>query len=525
MLKCYRNFKIMRPNVSRYIGGVSCAGLLALTFMLINPSTRLEANAIEKSQGIETQKIAASEVNISFTPPSGEASLTPIAETGTKTQMSVLANVDVVSSGGYSVYIGSSQTHLAGRRTGQTIPGVGNPAGFDDLPVNTWGYYTGEGSAIPENAQYQSLSQGQGTIIYQNEGPRIRNEQKQFVLGFAINVPSNIPADTYENQVTLSVVSSPYQLMLSEIDDMQEMTTAICENTPILTDDSSNISLASKQLRDVRDGKYYWVTKLKDGNCWMTQNLDLDLSYDVVTETGKAVLPLLKETSDVESLPNGTWDPQADDPEGLFAPTATSVNENTILANSAGMRSWSLGDYRITDPGGTGSCGDGRASLAECTQYFTMMATPTKPFENPTSAEAMNAHYLVGNYYQWGAAVAGAGNNTSSGEAPSSICPKGWRLPAGGTSMTDSFAGLQAAGNLGADVNNWTSAPYYFVRGGIVFQSSDSLRHAGHSHYSWSSTAVSDTRAYDIVLYATNGTNVSEANNRMFGNSVRCLAR
>ena len=50
--------------------------------------------------------------------------------------------------------------------------------------------------------------------------------------------------------------------------------------------------------------------------------------------------------------------------------------------------------------------------------------------------------------------------------------------------MTDSFAGLQAAGNLGADVNNWTSAPYYFVRGGIVFQSSDSLRHAGHSHYS-----------------------------------------
>ena len=51
----------------------------------------------------------------------------------------------------------------------------------------------------------------------------------------------------------------------------------------------------------------------------MTQNLDLDLSYDVVTETGKAVLPLLKETSDVESLPNGTWDPQADDPEGLFA--------------------------------------------------------------------------------------------------------------------------------------------------------------------------------------------------------------
>lgn len=32
----------------------------------------------------------------------------------------------------------------------------------------------------------------------------------------------------------------------------------------------------SKQLIDTRDSKTYWVTKLADGNCWMTQNLDYD---------------------------------------------------------------------------------------------------------------------------------------------------------------------------------------------------------------------------------------------------------
>ena len=53
---------------------------------------------------------------------------------------------------------------------------------------------------------------------------------------------------------------------------MQEMTSSICENSP---------QLATKQLRDIRDGKYYWVTKLADGNCWMTQNLDLDLNYSL----------------------------------------------------------------------------------------------------------------------------------------------------------------------------------------------------------------------------------------------------
>ncbi len=32
----------------------------------------------------------------------------------------------------------------------------------------------------------------------------------------------------------------------------------------------------AKQLKDTRDNKTYWTTKLNDGNCWMTQNLDYD---------------------------------------------------------------------------------------------------------------------------------------------------------------------------------------------------------------------------------------------------------
>ena len=47
---------------------------------------------------------------------------------------------------------------------------------------------------------------------------------------------------------------------------MQEMTSTIC------ADAAEN---DTAQLTDTRDGKKYWVTKLADGNCWMTQNLDL----------------------------------------------------------------------------------------------------------------------------------------------------------------------------------------------------------------------------------------------------------
>ena len=50
---------------------------------------------------------------------------------------------------------------------------------------------------------------------------------------------------------------------------MQEMTSEVCASTA---------TGVSAQLKDVRDNKYYWVTKLADGKCWMTQNLDLDLN-------------------------------------------------------------------------------------------------------------------------------------------------------------------------------------------------------------------------------------------------------
>ncbi len=51
---------------------------------------------------------------------------------------------------------------------------------------------------------------------------------------------------------------------LSDITTMQEVTTAICSATP---------EGAEVKLKDTRDSKTYSVTRLKDGNCWMTQNL------------------------------------------------------------------------------------------------------------------------------------------------------------------------------------------------------------------------------------------------------------
>ena len=123
------------------------------------------------------------------------------------------------------------------------------------------------------------------------------------------------------------------------------------------------------QMVDSRDGKMYWVGKLPDGNCWMTQNLDLDLS------TSKTLTP-----ADTNIPKN--WTP------------STSTTTSISGYNSDTGKSYNPGD-----------------------KYYEGSYSAS----NPTTM-----HYHVGNYYQWSAATAGY---TGFGRSTRSICPKGWTLP------------------------------------------------------------------------------------------------
>ena len=123
----------------------------------------------------------------------------------------------------------------------------------------------------------------------------------------------------------------------------------------------------TKRLIDKRDGKYYWVAKLADGNCWMTQNLDLDLS------TGTTLTP------DNTNIPSN-WPP------------------STSTTTGSSFSGYSTDTGKSHDPGNV---------------YY----------ENTSGTDQ---HYHVGNYYQWSAATAGY---TGTSQSTQSICPKGWTLP------------------------------------------------------------------------------------------------
>ena len=62
----------------------------------------------------------------------------------------------------------------------------------------------------------------------------------------------------------MSVMSSPLEITnVLGIETMQEMTSAVCVYDPA---PRKTVDVPSAQLKDARDGKYYWVSKLADGS-------------------------------------------------------------------------------------------------------------------------------------------------------------------------------------------------------------------------------------------------------------------
>ena len=264
-------------------GIASCVGLLALGLLAANPIAGNAVYAFDSAPddggtgnaGSNTDSSTiTSSVNIAFTPESGSASLTPISADGASARYSIKATVGVENSGGYTVYLGSNKSELTGKNTGATINGVTSSSAYEELPLNSWGYNAIEGetagttfSKVPTN--------NRGDVIASNNSTNIKEDSKTFTLSFAAHIGNDKPADTYENEITLSVVSSPLEVTnafgVRYMQDFVAGANGTCSEVEVGT---------TAQLIDKRDGKYYWVAKLVDNNCWMVQNLDLDLGTE-----------------------------------------------------------------------------------------------------------------------------------------------------------------------------------------------------------------------------------------------------
>ncbi|MBR2543292.1 hypothetical protein IKF03_01680, partial [Candidatus Saccharibacteria bacterium] len=312
---------------------------------------------------------------------------------------------------------------------------------------------------------------------------------------------------------------------------LQDMTPEICNMTEVLDEPGQT------QLLDIRDNKVYWATKLQDGHCWMTQNLDLNLS----TSTA-----LTNQDTDLNTV--ASWTPMRSTINAVTnASTSGSItgwnnDYNTPYSVDAGDYYWknlpfyasSICNQTIGGEPHQGCNYLVKTNNASWATYFSI----TPYADNGT-------HGHVGNYYNFSAAV--ASNSTTSytastfanpaNNSPNSICPKGWRLPtitsaapdytqAGSKDEFSRLAYLYGnyTGNTSISNEGIEKAPLYYPRSGFVHSSI--LYGAGHSGHGWSSTVSTSTGAYDLgFVSGIVGPQGVGTDHRMYGFPVRCVAR
>lgn len=414
------------------LGYVAVGGLLLLGLgMLCPPTLGQSAQAEEISADLvaKTTVNLASMISVALSS-SVEIDIVPKSTGAIGVGVADL-KVATNNTTGYSVYLSTvDQTNSLNPMSGQQYDGdttkyaikaLSNTVTMQDYlndkaNMNTWGYALTKESA---NAQttYKGVQNVGGDVIYSTRGTTSNDSYK---LNIAVAVDASLPAGGYRNGIVVSAVANPIEVRgFQKIYYMQEMTASICESAS---------EHETGQLVDIRDNEIYFVAKLKDGKCWMTQNLALNLDKNVT---------LTPENTNITT----DWTP-------TYSTNEVPV-EGVAIANNGNLYSWSWGKTVLGYPRQSVSCGKYGKSLSaktsdnlgETCNYFVDVSRDgwVPGFEATGSTyqtytavnqatKTYDAHYLVGNYYQYSAATAGVAV-ASGANASSSICPKGWRLP------------------------------------------------------------------------------------------------
>ena len=313
----------------------------------------------------------------------------------------------------------------------------------------------------------------------------------------AAKASSAQPSGTYTNTINFIAISKPIPKTIEDIAYMQTFGELLPTDLQSVKD--SMVLNQDYILKDSRDEKEYYVTRLEDGNVWMTQNLDLDLD---------PTNPLTSDSTDLidDSLSGAYVDGYSYDVDtGIitWAPERKTISFQNITATG-----W--------------------------------INSSSEPYSANKTDSIKTGHASLGNHYNWTAAI--ASNNSSSlkrdtlsdisKNPKNSICPKGWRLPtvsnedANMPGSTNEFARLNFIYNndqINTDAG-LINAPIYLVRGGNISISNEGTLTMGYGFY-WYSTAKDSVDAYFLRFQANSVSIANYGINRKQGVSVRCLAR
>ena len=402
-------------------------------------------------------------------------------------------------------------THANGTNIFSSIATNADLSSLDNSEdTNIWGYSYKDNTVVsPTWSNYNGLSSSNSATLLDANTNNTGTGIDSIDFKIAAKAASTQASGTYTGVINFTAVTKLTPMNLAEsyfaagktrhngYYAMQDMTSEICNNTEVIGEGSQT------ELIDLRDNKVYWATKLADGHCWMTQNLDLDLDSNRTythwdTDLGWTVMD-----------ENATWKPDR------------STIAFTIGSTISGWQSSNTEPYSA-NPGDV---------------YFYTSNSDVNDIQYNSLQECVNAghndcmHYHVGNYYNWSAVA--ASSNTSgiaSGYILNSVCPKSWRLPIGTSrefgNLFKSYAIIQVNSLESYSTNGLNiirSAPLYFIRANSVRDDSLVLP-AGRSALYWTRDSLNNENARSMTFYIS-AIYPLDTNGRDRGGTVRCLAR
>lgn len=438
-----------------------------------------------------------------------------------------------------------------------------------EFTSNTWGYYVGD-EEVNDTTIYKAVPTTTTEVFATDSSGSIES----YNVAFGAKVDPTLPAGVYSNSVLVSVVANPIAVTLDNLTYMQEMQPSICEATP---------EGSTKQLIDSRDNQKYWVAKLKDGRCWMVQNLGLKIPAEGLSA---------KDTNvdvDWKTTPDGSGWETVENTHGVrpthspyitymnngttyYPPSATETTMPNKVSNTMKLTtySWNFGKLVLIAPNNIinqSTTGDvaqfvdkGLVNVSDETKFQPGFEAQNGTWTYPDGTKVENTliainctrwennlclsgtydeHYLAGTYYQWNTATAGTGGNTQpSTIASGDICPKGWNLPAQSDSGGGRFSygtllskyGVNKAPNgIGSDNKEYTITenPLYFARSGMIDLNSGAMYSIGNRAVYWSATRTSAANSNMAAFYLSiNAEEVytNDANTTLYiGRLVRCV--
>ncbi len=517
---------------SRYISiaPIACAlTLLVGVGFLLNPTTKAqEVYAAEDEEKCKTTAdeygVCAMELGIFMNSTDSAFNELPATELSTDSvvhrdySFSIRA---VDTKDGYDLYAGVVNTgsfgnslvnadypteeHMIKALSGENIA-------YSSIGNNEWGYALTSTNQNAEELSYNALpvatitTEGDNTTLtngkllvhgedtgYDPSQPvgEDKHTDQDYKLYFAAKASPESPSGHYRTQVMLSLIANPKNITSSMQDFAKR---GLCESLE-----------GPKRLKDSRDDKLYWVSKVTDNGvsqCIMTQNLDLDIPADGL----KAI------DTDIER----DWGSSlsVEDQTYFGRPAVATVNGTDWSFTSSDVdvvQSYDPGEYIINQAttSWSGKCSSSKDPKT-CERYTAITADTSKE----------DLHYAVGNYYSYDAATAGTGGKTDPDkQAPGSICPKGWKLF--DNDDTKSFKTVL----INQTQITIREAPFYFPAAGYVLFGLTNIGTEGNYRSSRRVRAEFINRAY-ILNFGSNSIRPQDGNSSIeCGMSVRCIIK